>query len=189
LGKPLLGHMLDQLDHCQALDRIVVATPDQEIADYVSGRVEVFLGDEQDVLDRYYQTSKKFDAKVVVRLTADCPLIDPMLVDDVVQTFQKGKWDYLSNTLERSFPRGMDVEVFSREALERAHLEAKGVDEREHVTLYMVRHPELFSLGSYDVRLTVDTERDFKFIKKLIENLQEKEKPIRLSHMWGHVEP
>lgn len=188
-GKPLLGHMLDQLKYAKTLNRIVVATPDREIAEYCQGQTDVYLGDEEDVLGRYFDAAKAFSADVIVRLTADNPLIDPVLVDDVVEQFGLGEWDYFSNTQERSFARGMDVEVFTMAALEKAHTEARAVDEREHVTLYMYQNPDRFRIGSYHYRLTVDTPDDFFFVKNIIERLQENEKPVRLSNIWNLIEP
>ena len=170
-GKPLIGHMLDRLDRCKLLDQVVVATPDEdrELIDYVEGRGEaVYQGHESDVLSRYLGAAREHEAEVVVRLTADCPLIDPVLVDRVVEFFLTGSFDYASNTLERGFPRGMDVEVVSIEALERADLETSDPEEREHVTLYLYRHPDRFRTGHFELRLTVDTPADFALVEKLL---------------------
>lgn len=188
-GKPLLGHMLDQLQHSKKLNRLIVATPDEAIADYAKDRVDVYVGDERDVLGRYFEAAKAFNAEVVVRLTADNPLIDPVLVDEVIEQFEAGEWDYLSNTGDRCFPRGMDVEVFTMAALEKTHREAKAPDEREHVTLYMYQNPDRFRIGSYHYRLTVDTQDDFSFVKNIIERLQDNDKPVRLSNIWNLIEP
>ena len=170
-GKPLIGHMLDRLARCERLDQVVVATPDEdhELIAYVEERgVAIYRGAEHDVLSRYVGAAREQGAEVVVRLTADCPLIDPVLVDQVVEFFLTGSFDYASNTLERGFPRGMDVEVFSIEALERADAETSDPQEREHVTLYLYRHPDRFRTGHFELRLTVDTPADFALVEKML---------------------
>lgn len=115
-----------------------------------------------------------------MRVTSDCPLIDPAVVDEVINNFRKstGKYDYVSNTLERTYPRGMDTEVFSIEALKEAYDKAVLTPEREHVTLYIYSHPEKFRLFSVKYkkdesshRWTVDTEEDFILIKAILEEL------------------
>ncbi len=170
-GEPLIGHLLDRLERCTSLDAVVVAIPtgDEPLLGYLKERgAAIYEGSEEDVLERYVGAAKESGADVVVRITSDCPLIDPVLVDRVVRFFLAGNFDYASNSLERGFPRGLDVEVMSREALERAHVEAKGGDEREHVTLYLYRHPEQFRLGSFERRLTVDTMEDFVQVERLL---------------------
>lgn len=171
-GEPLMGHLLDRLERCTALDGVVVAIPtgDEPLLGYLKEHgVDIFEGSEEDVLERYVGAAHEAGADVVVRITSDCPLIDPVVVDRVVGFFLAGDFDYASNTLERGFPRGLDVEVMSRAALERAHREAKGADEREHVTLYLYRHPEQFRLGSFERRLTVDTMEDFVRVERLLQ--------------------
>jgi sialic acid synthase SpsE/spore coat polysaccharide biosynthesis protein SpsF (cytidylyltransferase family) len=171
-GEPLIGHLLDRLARCERLDQVVVATPvgDEPLVGYLKERgATVYEGSERDVLERYVGAAKEHEADVVVRITADCPLIDPVLVDQVVDFFLAGSFDYASNTLERGFPRGLDVEVMSRAALERAHAEAREADEREHVTLHIYRHPDRFRLGSFERRLCVDTAEDFVRVERLLQ--------------------
>lgn len=181
LGKPLLGYLIDRLKGSRHVNKIVIATTDQKqddpIAVYAKNQnVEVFRGSEDDVLDRYAKAAKQSGAGVVVRITSDCPLIDPSVIDRGVQIFLDNDADYVTNTLTRTYPRGMDVEVFSREALEIAADKAIAKEEREHVTPYIVRHPDLFKqrnfIYSHDnssLRWTVDTQEDFMLISKLIE--------------------
>ena len=143
--------------------------------------VPYFRGSEFDVLGRYAGAVLAFDPDIVVRLTADCPLLDGSVVDRVVKEFQGTESiDYASNTLERSYPHGLDTEVISREALIRANLEATLLYDREHVTPYLYRHPELFSLlnvkHSSDLsqyRLTVDESPDLKLVTRIYEHFQD----------------
>jgi spore coat polysaccharide biosynthesis protein SpsF len=136
--------------------------------------IPCFRGSLEDVLDRYYQGANYFQADSIVRLTGDCPLLDPEIIDKVVQTFHQGTFDYVSNTLECTYPDGLDTEIFRFETLERAWKEARLKSEREHVTAYIYNHPELFRLGSVKheqdlsaLRWTVDTSQDLEFVRSI----------------------
>ncbi|HEY4832783.1 MAG TPA: acylneuraminate cytidylyltransferase, partial [Waddliaceae bacterium] len=124
------------------------------------------------------RASKVVSADIVVRVTADCPLLDPLIVDKVIGYFLSHDCDYVSNTLEWTYPRGMDVEIFTQKCLVRAAEAASLPNEREHVTLYIYKHPEIFRLGNVaytcnasDYRFTVDTQEDFILISKILEEL------------------
>lgn len=185
MGKPLLAYQLERLQRATTIDQIVVATTtnpqDHQIVDFCRVfPVACFRGSEHDVLDRYYQAAKHFDADVVVRVTADCPLIDPVVLDQVIGLYFNHipPYDYVSNSLERTYPRGLDAEVFSFKALEKAAKEAIDPEEREHVTPYFYRHPEKFSLGCLknDIdeshhRWTVDTAEDLELVTRIFEAL------------------
>jgi spore coat polysaccharide biosynthesis protein SpsF len=185
LGKPLLGYLLDRLCLVESVDRIVVATTvdpkDQQIVDFCKEQgVSCYRGSEQNVLSRYYEAAKVYHADLVVRITADCPLIDPAVIDHAIRLYRHSApcCDYISNALIRSYPRGMDVEVFSMHSLAMAAAEAKEAAEREHVTLYLYRHPERFrcwnffySVDASHYRLTVDETSDFILMQKILENL------------------
>jgi len=176
-GQPLLHHVVCRARCARTPDQVVVATSDRPADDAVvrfceMSSVPCFRGSEEDVLDRYYQAARHFQAETVVRLTADCPLLDPDVVDRVVRAFGEGDRDYVSNTLDRTYPDGLDVEVFSFTALARAWREARLPSEREHVTPYIWKHPELFRLGNVkqeedlsDLRWTVDEPRDLAFVR------------------------
>ena len=169
-------------------NEIVIATgagfADDPIADF--GRKNdliCFRGSEEDVLSRYIQAALARSADTVVRLTADCPLIDPEIVDQVIGFYLKNRsgYDYVSNVLRRTYPRGMDCEVFSALVLSEAHREAKLRVEREHVTAFIYGHPERYRLGgvthSSDQsrhRWTVDTPEDFELIGKILTELYPK---------------
>lgn len=181
LGKPLLGYLIDRLKRAKYLSKIVIATTDQRQDDAIaafalSQNVGLFRGSEEDVLDRYAQAAVAYHADVIVRITSDCPLMDPEVIDRGIQIFLDNRYDYVSNTIHRTYPRGLDVEIFSRKALNFAAKEASNREEREHVTPYILRHPELFTLKNFShhhdlssFRWTIDTNEDFTLISKLIE--------------------
>ena len=124
-GRPLLYHVVNQLRHCTKVKNLVIATTtnqeDDEIEKFANNNtIDVFRGSEKDVLDRYFQCAKKYSFSTIVRITSDCPLIDPQIVDKVIERFFSGNYDYATNTLIRTFPIGTDVEVFSFSVLETA---------------------------------------------------------------------
>jgi len=182
-GKPLLEYQIERLRRVSLADELIVATTtsarDLSIVNICNHlEVPIFRGSEDDVLSRYYDAAKVYHLDTVVRVTADCPLIDPVIVDQVIRRFQEGAWDYVSNTLKRRYPRGMDTEVFAFEALQKSHQEAKAKPDREHVTPYIYRNPSCFKLGEVvcdddlsGYRWTVDTEDDFQLIRKMLEAL------------------
>ncbi len=181
-GREVLAHVLDRLAFCNTLDEVVVATSsdasDDVLAQWCRARgVPVFRGSLQDVLDRYYQCAIENKATAVVRITADCPALDPTLVDDVVRGFHAGGYDLFY--LGGEFPDGLDCQVFSLSALERAWREAVLGSEREHVGPYIANHPEWFHLGSLEkfkglahYRWTLDEPRDLVFLQSLFARLQ-----------------
>lgn len=194
MGSPMLGYLLERLARIQTPHTLIVATTtnpqDNEIEDFIKHKkILVFRGSEEDVLDRYYQTCLKFPADLIVRITSDCPLMDPAIVDQAIQRFQKHNTplDYLSNTVPRTFPRGMDVEVFTFAALKVASQEASSVHDREHVTPFFYKQPQRFHLAHFthqpDIshyRLTVDTAEDFLLISKIFEELYPMNKTFTL---------
>lgn len=183
LGKPLLTYQLERVGRSACIDEILVATTDKRLDDEVallcqSLGIPYFRGSEEDVLERYYRAALQVKADVVVRLTGDCPLIDSEIIDKVINNYllYVHEFQYVSNTLKRTFPRGLDAEVFSFRALEKVHKQAKSSEDREHVTRYIVNNPGAFKLFnvSHDEnysrhRLTLDTPEDFILIKKIIE--------------------
>jgi len=189
-NKPMLDIVLEQIKFSKNIEKIVVATTyskkDDQIYEHMKKKkIEVFRGKSKDVLDRYFQCAKKFHIDTIVRVTSDCPLIDPKIVDKVIKNYIKGKFDYVSNNKPRTFPYGMDVEVFSFDALKRAWNEALLPSEREHVTPYIYKNYKKFKIKNIKqkknfsrIRITVDRENDLKLIKKIIEMI--KSKPILL---------
>ncbi|MEC5424229.1 glycosyltransferase family protein [Virgibacillus sp. C22-A2] len=185
LGKPLLAFQLERVEQSKQIDELLVATTNKAIDADVANLCEslgfsYFRGSEADVLERYYKAAIQVKADVVVRLTGDCPIIDPQVIDKIIGDYllRFHEYQYVSNTLNRTFPRGMDAEVFSFQALKRAHSHAVSSIDREHVTRYLVNNPEMFNLfnvsHSEDYsqhRWTVDTHEDFILISKIIEAL------------------
>jgi spore coat polysaccharide biosynthesis protein SpsF len=182
-GQPMLGRVVNRVRYSGFLTEIVVVTStkiqDNQIVDYCrASDVAVFRGSEADVLDRYYWAAKEYKAENVVRITADCPFIDSEIIDTVIGAFDSAEVDYASNTLERTFPRGLDVEVFSFAALSKAQDMAKEDYQRTHVTPFIYEHPDLFQLHSIvapvnhtQYRLTVDQIEDLEFARVLYERL------------------
>lgn len=180
-GRPMLSYQMERLRRVKRAERIVVATTDQPADDAVERfcqkeKIACVRGSEHDVLARYHLAIERFPADVVVRITADCPLIDPAIVDEAIAAYEP---DYVSNMLETTYPYGMAVEVFSAQALREAHREAKDPAEREHVTPFIYRHPERYRLKSLTMapnlshhRWTVDTPEDFELVSRLLKTLK-----------------
>jgi len=179
LGRPMLWHLVNRLKQAQLVDKIIIATTDKAVDEPVIGLarelgIDSFAGSEADVLDRYYQAAKKYKAGVIVRITADCPLLDPHIVDEVVRRYSEGDCDYATNTLKLTYPDGLDVEVISYAALERAWREVKLASEREHVTPYIRKNPDRFRIANVEsgvdlsrLRWTVDREEDLEFVRQV----------------------
>ncbi|MHC8517591.1 cytidylyltransferase domain-containing protein [Sporosarcina sp. ITBMC105] len=185
LNKTLLEYQLERVQRSRLIDEIIIATTrdsaDEDIVKWCKkNSVGVYRGSEHDVLARYYEAAIEYKADVIVRLTSDCPLIDFEVVDQVIQLYldMRGEIDYASNTLERTFPRGMDTEVFSFSALQKAYANAVSKNEREHVTTFIYKNPHIFKIQgltySYNLskyRWTVDTEEDFELIRQILLNI------------------
>lgn len=185
LSKPLLEYQIERLQRVKLADQIVIATTtndtDQPIID-LCDRLSVtsYRGSEDDVLARYHGAAIAHQADAVVRVTSDCPIIDPQVIDQVIRFYldKHSEYDYVSNCLERTYPRGMDTEIFSFKVLDEAFKQATTQADREHVTPFIYRQPNRYKLGQVnyfenqgDYRWTVDMPEDFELIKKIIENL------------------
>jgi spore coat polysaccharide biosynthesis protein SpsF (cytidylyltransferase family) len=182
-GKPMLRHIIDRLKRAELIHSIVVATTATEIDKPIvmladDSGTGSYAGSENDVLDRYYRAAKEFAVDAIVRITADCPLIDPRVMDRVVQRYLAGDCDYAANVLKRTYPDGMDVEVFSFAALERAWKESRLASEREHVTPYIKKNPEKFRLANVEnnvdlsyLRWSVDENQDLEFVRQVYKHL------------------
>ncbi len=202
LGRPLLGHLLDRLRLSRRLETIVVATTaadaDRPIRVFaeVEG-VSAFAGSEEDVLDRYHSAAEEFKIDPVVRITADCPLLDPAVVDLVIERFLQGGADYVSNAAPPpvTYPDGMDVEVFSFAALERAWQEAVKPSDREHVTFYLWNQLERFRLRRVDhipdwseYRLTVDYPADLRVVETIMTELLPRDPGVGLDQIVRYLD-
>lgn len=176
-GETVLARVVNRTRRATLVDEVVVATSvlpaDDAIARECEGlKVACFRGDELDVLDRYYRAAQKFAADAIVRITADCPLIDPELIDAAIRSRLDQKADYASNSLVRSYPRGLDVEVFTADALARAWSAAKEEYQRIHVTPYLYENPKAFKVISTaeemdhsNHRWTLDTAEDLELLR------------------------
>jgi len=181
LDKPLLYFLIKRLKLVNTPNKLIIATTtskkDDPIVEFAKNHnIDYYRGSEDDVLDRYYQTALKFDGEIIVRITADCPLMDPELVDMGIELLISRNFDYVSDNHPETYPDGYDVEVFTFNALETAWKEGKLPSEREHVTPYIWKNPNLFKLGVYksDVdlssfRITIDEEDDYILISKIFE--------------------
>ena len=184
-GRPALTHIVDRLSRVPHIDGIVIATSKRREDDAIADAAKVmgvtcFRGSEQDVLSRYAGAAALVGANTVIRVTGDCPLLDPDVVTRVLSAYGENHVDFVSNTLLRTYPIGLDVAIFSREALNVAHEVATNEDERDPVTLYIYRHPERFSqmnvaappeLTDPELRLTLDTPEDLAFLREVFSQL------------------
>ncbi len=184
--KTVLEHVINRVKAAKNLDDVIVATTvkkeDLEIVQLCAKLgISVFCGSEDDVLDRYYQTARLFKANHIVRITSDCPLIDPQVIEEVIELYFKEKADYAANTMPETFPDGLDTEVFSFNTLKIAWENAKLFSEREHVTPYIRKNTNIFKLVNLkcnfslnNKRWTIDEPKDFEFIKIIYKNLYHK---------------
>lgn len=185
-GKPMLVRDIERIQRASAVDDIIIATTTKPEDDPIVSLcrdigVNVFRGSENDVLDRYYQAAREYCVKIVVRITSDCPLIEPSVVDRLIREFLSGepKIDYVSNVFPlRTFPRGLDTEVISFSALERCWKEESNPAYREHVTPYIHHNPNIFRIHEVNhtedlstMRWTVDTPEDFELVTQVYKYL------------------
>ncbi len=201
-GKPLLGHLIDRVKVATLIDKIVVSTTteglDDEIVEYCKYRnIDYYRGSETNVLSRYYNTSLKSKADFIIRICADSPLIDPTLIDEMLEEYFSfvETPDYYSNTINQSYPVGMNIEIFSHFALEQAHIFSKKNFELEHVTPYIYTHQEKFNIcekhmhpNLSHLRLTVDEEEDYKAVKLILEDLCQDLNTYTLNDLVGFLE-
>ncbi len=195
-GVPLLQHQIGRVKRSSLIDSVVVATGTDSENDAIEKfcgerKLACFRGSEHDVLDRYYHCAKRYGADVIVRLTADCPLIDPVVVDNTIALFKKRRCDFAANTVppeSSKYPDGSDVEVFSMQALERAHRECRDPYQREHVTFYFWRYKNGFTTAQLDChrdyssyRFTVDYPEDIEVVSYVFDEIERR-------RIFGHLE-
>ena len=193
--KPMLWHVIQRTAESSLMNKIIIATTtnsaDDCIVDFANSfDILFFRGSEGDVLDRFYRTAKSFCIDAIVRITPDCPLIDPKIVDKVIKRFLIGNLDYISNVHPPTYPDGLDVEVFSFETLKKVWKEAKKASEREHVTPYILNHHRMFRISNIEnevdlsyMRWTVDEERDLKFVKEIYKRLYKNNKIFYMTNI------
>jgi len=184
-GKTVLAHDIERVKQAKLVDEIIIATTVCKADDIIVNEakqlgVKVFRGSEDDVLSRYFLAAKEAGADVVVRITSDCPLIDPQIIDKLITAFVENRYDIVTNAgndlSKRTFPRGLDAEVFSFEMLETAYNNAKETYQREHVTPYIYEHAKSVHYYTNDIdysryRWTLDTEEDWQLIAEIYQRL------------------
>lgn len=182
----VLDYVINQLSFSKLIDKKIIATTELEQDDVIEQAaknlgLEFFRGSSDDVLDRYYKCAKKFNIDNILRITSDCPLIDPDIVDKVIEKYQSKEFDYVSNTLIRTFPVGTDVEIFPFKILEKAWQNADLPSEREHVTPYIRNKKFNCKLENLEnekklgyLRWTLDRIEDFELIKKIVKKISKR---------------
>lgn len=185
VGKTALGLLLERLRITKRVDNIIVATTVKPEDDAIErfcdeNRIACFRGSSEDVLGRVYNASKKYKTDIIIEVTADCILLDPWLIDDCIEIFLNSKYDYLSNFIEQSYPPGIDVQIFTFGTLEEMNRLARDAKFREHVTLYILKHPEKYKMYNVtappdlyfpDWHLELDEPSDYELIKNIYESL------------------
>lgn len=180
-GKTVLERVVERAKRSSLIDEIIVASTinkdDLRVVELCRDKgINIFQGSEDDVLDRFYQAAKLINAENIVRITADCPLIDHKIIDMVIKKHLDSSSDYTSNILKETFPDGEDVEIFTFKTLEKAWKEAKLLSEREHVTPFIKKNPGIFKITNVGnnedlskYRWTIDEPKDYKLIKMIYE--------------------
>ena len=201
-GVPMVGHVVARAARIPGTDRLATAIPALEEDDVLEAylrtlpQVEIVRGSAEDVLDRYRQAARRLDADTIVRVTADCPLLCPEVSARVLRAYDAHpRADYASNTLQRTYPRGLDTEVFSRAALEVAASEASRPSDREHVTPFLWRQPDRFTLVSVAddrdasrLRWTVDTREDLDMVEALLASIEGRAELPDYEALLAHLE-
>lgn len=202
IGRPMLALLIERLQGAQQLDSIVVATtvnPSDDPIETLTRKLGIgcFRGSEEDVLIRVWQAANAFGAEVIVEITGDCPLIEAAKVDEMLSSFMTMSIDFMANRLDGSYPDGLGLRIFKKEVLQKIDQLTKDPVDREHVTLYVWEHPELFFIHHFnnslnpkywDLRLTVDTLEDFDFISKIFEELYQANRNFGLPEIIGLLE-
>lgn len=197
MGRPLLYYLVAQLRKMASNVKVVVLTTTSPHDDSVvsfcnASNLDYYRGSEEDVLGRYYHAAEKYPSDLIIRITGDCPLIDPDLINQMIKIYQEADlpYDLLSNVINRTFPRGQDIEIFSFDALKRAYHNSQDVSEREHVTMHFYKNPSLYRLKSFEggvdlsqYRWTVDTIEDFRLIKRLLEKVYRENDPFHIKDL------
>ena len=189
----VLDYLINQLKHSKLLGKIIIATTnleeDNAIVNFAKkNEIEYFRGESDDVLDRYYQCAKNFSSDNILRITADNPLVDPTVIDDLIINYQKSSCDYASTNLARTYPFGIDAEIFSFNTLEKTWKNAILPSEREHVSSYMKKNSKIFKQFNLRnkikvplVRLTIDREVDLELFRIVISKITNR--PILMNNI------
>ena len=183
-GKPIIWHVINRVKKIKNIEQIVLITSESNkilLGIAKQQNISSFVGSENDVLKRHYDCAVKFQADPIIRITSDCPLIDPKISSDILQFYLNNNYDYVSNTINPTFPDGLDTEIFSFNALQKAHLQSKLYSEREHVTSYFTKKPKKFRLYNFknnidlsNHRWTVDQKEDLTFVRAIYSRMKPK---------------
>jgi len=189
----VLDYLINQLKHSKLLGKIIIATTnleeDNAIVNFAKkNEIEYFRGESDDVLDRFYQCAKNFSSDNILRITSDNPLVDPTVIDDLIINYQKSSCDYASTNLARTYPFGIDAEIFSFNTLEKTWKNAILPSEREHVSSYMKKNSKIFKQFNLRnkikvplVRLTIDREVDLELFRIVISKITDR--PILMNNI------
>lgn len=182
-SKPMIWHVINRVKKSKIKKIFLLTTTKREdkklkkICD--ESDIEFFSGENENVLNRFYECAKENNIDVIIRITGDCPLIDYTIIDKIYQIFLKNNFDYVSNTIKPTFPDGLDVEVFSFHALKKSRDEAKAKSEKEHVTSHIWKNPDKFKIYNFEnsknlskLRWTVDEKEDIKVVRKIFQNMR-----------------
>lgn len=201
-GKPMLWHVVNRVKRSKRIKKLIIATTTNKNDDVIENfckryNIDFYRGSENDVLDRYYRAAKLWRSDIVVRITADCPLIDYQIIDEVISSYLKNEnnLDGASNTIKRTYPRGLDTEVISFSILETVWKVAKRDYQRAHVTIYIYENIGQFKLHSVEneentshFRWTVDEEKDLKFVREIYNILYREEKIFLMKDILNLLE-
>ena len=201
-GRAMISLMVERVQKAKSVNKVILVTSTDPSDDAVealcrSENILYYRGSLDDVMDRYYQAAVRSRAKTVVRLTGDCPLIDPKMIDNMMEVYKTGKYDYVANTTppDWTVPEGMDVEIFSFKNLKKLWTETKKPSDREHVTFPFWNNPDLFSVYKYNLdrdlskyRLTVDYPEDFEVINKVFNDLYSKKSVFSMDDIVDYLE-
>ncbi|MGA6988215.1 MAG: glycosyltransferase family protein [Terriglobales bacterium] len=208
LGKPMLGHIVDRVRTVPSIDQVVVAVPNDGANEVLrrfcaDSKITHFAGSETDVLDRYYRAAQQFEADPVIRITADCPIADPQLIEKLIQRYKSCGYDHIgvaagagADRIDKGrYPDGLDAECFGFSALDQAWHAATDPRDREHVTRYIWNNKQIFRCGDLTadvvypkLRLTVDHAEDFALVSKIYESLYSERSPFLLSDVMNFLE-
>ncbi|OEH85483.1 hypothetical protein BHU72_05195 [Desulfuribacillus stibiiarsenatis] len=201
--RPSIYHTYNRISKSKLIDNIVIATTtnssDDILYEYCKEQsIPCFRGSENDVLDRYYSCAKENNAQnsdAIIRITGDCPLIDPIVVDEIIGFHEESKVDYISNTIVPTFPDGLDVEVLSFESLEYAWFHSKLASEREHVTPFIKKNTSLFKVNNYlnkcdwsHYRWTLDEIEDYRMLSCIFEHLYKENEILKTEKIIEFLE-
>jgi len=193
-NKPFLFHLIERIKKSKKINNIIVATTKNKLDDIIynlckKNKIEVYRGNEKNVLSRYFKCAKKYKISTIIRITSDCPLIDYQMIDKMIGNYENSNYDFYGNTHPPSFPDGYDIEIFSYESLKRSYYNSKDLFQKEHVTPYIWDNPDKFKIGNYNInknyynnfRLTLDFIEDFYVISHIYNSIYPKNKFFKFS--------